>query len=43
MPAAAPATVRQQIAARTPDPLYLIVGDDEAEMSRLTSDISASR
>ena len=35
-----PATVRQQIAARTPDPLYLIVGDDEAEMSRLTSDIS---
>ena len=41
MPAAAPATVRQQIAARTPDPLYLIVGDDEAEMSRLTSDISA--
>ena len=33
--------MRQQIAARTPDPLYLIVGDDEAEMSRLTSDISA--
>ena len=41
MPGAAPATVRQQIAARTPDPLYLIIGDDEAEMSRLTSDISA--
>ena len=33
--------MRQQIAARTPDPLYLIVGDDEAEMSRLTSDLSA--
>jgi len=36
----APATVRHQIAARTPEPIYLIVGDDEAEMSRLTSDIS---
>ena len=41
MPAAAPAAVRQQIAARTPDAVYLIVGDDEAEMSRLTFDISA--
>ena len=41
MPVAAPAAVRRQIAARTPDPIYLIVGDDEAEMSRLTADLSA--
>ena len=41
MPAAAPAAVRKQISARTPDSIYLIVGDDEAEMSRLTADLSA--
>ena len=32
--AATPAAVRKQIAAGKPDPLYLIVGDDEAEMSQ---------
>ena len=41
MPAAAPAAVRRQISARTPDSIYLIVGDDEAEMSRLAADLSA--
>lgn len=41
MPAAAPAAVRRQISERTTDPIYLIVGDDEAEMFRLASDLSA--
>ena len=36
-----PQAVRKQLAARKADPIYLIVGDDEAEMSRLTADISA--
>jgi len=35
------AAVRKQIAQRRPDPIYLIVGDDDAEMSRLASDLSA--
>lgn len=41
MPAATPGAVRTQIAAGKPDPVYLIVGDDEAEMSNLTADITA--
>jgi DNA polymerase-3 subunit delta len=41
MPAATPAGVRRQIAQRTLDPVYLIIGDDDAEMSRLVADISA--
>jgi DNA polymerase-3 subunit delta len=41
MPAATPAAVRRQIAQRTLDPLYLIVGDDDAEMSRLAGDLTA--
>jgi DNA polymerase-3 subunit delta len=40
MPAATPAQVRAAIAKRTLDPVYLILGDDEAEMSRLASDIA---
>ena len=40
MPAATPATVRTQIAQRRTTPLYLIVGDDDAEMSRLTAEFS---
>lgn len=40
MPSAAPAAVRKQISARTPELIYLIVGDDEAEMSRLAADLS---
>jgi DNA polymerase III subunit delta len=41
MPSATPSAVRKQIAAGKPEPAYLIVGDDEAEMSRLATDISA--
>ena len=40
MPTVFPGHVRKQIAAGNPDPLYLIVGDDEAEMSRLAGDLS---
>ena len=41
MPSATPSQVRKQIAERRPDPIYLIVGDDEAEMSRLAADATA--
>jgi DNA polymerase III subunit delta len=41
MPSATPADVRRQIAQGTLAPIYLIVGDDEAEMSRLAADLSA--
>jgi DNA polymerase III subunit delta len=41
VPSATPQAVRKQLAAGKPDPIYLIVGDDEAEMSRLAADISA--
>jgi DNA polymerase-3 subunit delta len=41
MPAATPSQVRAQIAKGRLDPIYLIVGDDEAEMSRLANDIAA--
>jgi DNA polymerase-3 subunit delta len=41
MPVASPAAVRSQIAQRKTSPLYLIVGDDEAEMSRLAADFSS--
>ena len=40
MPPASPQAVRKQIAENTPDPIYLIVGDDEAEMSRLANELS---
>src|SRR5258706_14330408 len=40
MPSAAPQAVRAAIAKRTLDPLYLILGDDEAEMARLAGDIA---
>ena len=40
MPGGTPGSVRKQLAERKLDPLYLIVGDDEAEMSRLAADIS---
>jgi DNA polymerase-3 subunit delta len=39
MPAANPVTVRKQLATGKSDPVYLIVGDDEAEMSQLANDI----
>jgi DNA polymerase III delta subunit len=41
MPTLSPAAVRKQLAAGRPDPIYLIVGDDEAEMSGLAADIGA--
>ncbi len=41
MPPATPQAVRKQIAQGKPDPVYLIVGDDDAEMSRLVGELSA--
>ena len=40
MPGATPQAVRRQITQGKPDPIYLIVGDDEAEMSRLAAELS---
>ena len=40
MPPATLQAVRKQIAQGKPDPVYLIVGDDEAEMSRLANELS---
>jgi DNA polymerase-3 subunit delta len=40
MPASTAAAVRKQIAQGRPDPIYLILGDDEAEMSRLAADLA---
>ena len=40
MPVSSVPAVRKQIAERKPDPIYLIVGDDEAEMARLAADIA---
>ena len=34
-----PASVREQIARGKPDPVYLLIGDDEAELSRLAADM----
>ena len=41
MPAGSPTSVRAQIAQRKPAPLYLIVGDDHAEMARLAADFTS--
>jgi DNA polymerase III delta subunit len=40
VPAASPTAVRAAIAKRALDPVYLILGDDEAEMARLAGDIA---
>ena len=40
MPTAAPSAVRKDIAEGRVSPIYLIVGDDDAEMVRLADDIS---
>ncbi len=40
MPGGTPQAVRLQIKQGKPQPIYLIVGDDEAEMSRLTAELS---
>ena len=41
MPSATPAAVRKQVAQGNPDPLYLIVGDDDAEMLTLAGDFAS--
>lgn len=41
MPTASLSAVRKQIAANTLAPVYVIVGDDDVEMSRLANDLSA--
>ena len=40
MPASTPAAVRKQISQGRPDPIYLVVGDDDAEMSQVVATIS---
>jgi len=39
VPQASPADLRAAIAKRAPAPVYLILGDDEAEMSNLAADV----
>ncbi len=41
MPSLSPPALRKQIAQRTLDPVYLIVGDDDAEMTRMTNELSS--
>src|SRR5436190_4324926 len=41
MPQASPADVRTAIATRAPAPVYVILGDDDAEMSNLAADITS--
>jgi DNA polymerase-3 subunit delta len=41
MASVTPQAVRRQIAAGHADPLYLIVGDDDAEMAKLATDLSS--
>ena len=41
MPQATPSTVRASLAKRDPAPVYLLLGDDEAETSRLASEMTA--
>ena len=40
MPTSTPSQVRKHISAGKADPIYVIIGDDEAEMSHLTADLS---
>jgi DNA polymerase-3 subunit delta len=40
MASSSPAAIRKQVGQRKPDPVYLIVGDDDAEMSELTAALS---
>lgn len=42
MPSVTPDTVRAAVAARKLDPIYLLLGDDDAEMARLAADIAGS-
>ena len=41
MPSASPSDVRTAIAKRNPAGVYLLLGDDDAELSRLASDMTA--
>jgi DNA polymerase III delta subunit len=41
MPSATPAHVRTAIASRALDPVYLLLGDDAAEITRLAAEIAA--
>jgi DNA polymerase-3 subunit delta len=41
MPSATPTDVRAAVAKRTPAPVYLLLGDDDAELSRLASDLTS--
>jgi len=41
MPIVPPSTLRKQLSQAKPDPVYLIVGDDEAEMAKLAAEINA--
>ena len=41
MPSASPADVRAAIAKRTTAPVYLLLGDDDAEVSRLAADLTS--
>src|SRR5215216_7296092 len=41
MPALTPAAVLKQIAAGTPDPIYLLQGEDEIEKSSLAAEFAA--
>src|ERR1700704_4393480 len=41
VPAATPQAVRKQVKQGRLDPIYLIVGDDEAEMSGLATELSS--
>jgi DNA polymerase III delta subunit len=40
MPVSTPAAVRAALAKRAPEHVYLLLGDDEAELSRLAADIA---
>jgi DNA polymerase-3 subunit delta len=41
MPPSSPSAVRASIARREPAPVYLLVGDDDAEIVRLTAELTA--
>src|SRR3954465_845094 len=41
MPAASPADIRTAVARRAPAPVYLLLGDDDAELSRLAGEFTA--
>jgi DNA polymerase-3 subunit delta len=41
MSTASASQVRQQIAKGTPDPIYLLLGDDDAEIARLAADLTS--